>query len=346
VSPADPLCTCQLFEFKREMNPGCPIHGKPPAVTAPVAAVRVVPVKKPAVKAKEKPAEADVIGNAIKSIIDEAVDRKVAACGIVGSASVSDIERIERAILGLDAKIDALSNILKRVGNADPAARAPAGLLPFQRAEVESMAAGIPKAADPVVVGTPVVVEAVRPAAGAGVQARSIGFFMIDLNHIYNYCENKADGSSIDDMFKTFVRVVSADSPSEVFGYLYVSSHLKMRGYYARNALSEMLFKSGVTVRRGGFHVFVMDNRKGFTSFGARKFQDSDVFIIGKACDVFSEHGSELKRFYLVSGDVDTLPAVQRAKRSGVPIKVISFEDALSGVIEKEVGRENVTPIV
>lgn len=232
------------------------------------------------------------------------------------------IDRIEKVVVALCGKIDALVGAIPRgIDQIQP------------KVEVQ-----------PTIQAVPTVNKV--PSEPLKLERKRMDYFIIDLTHVLNYIYNKNDGTTVDDMVDTFVKAIANDKPDLVIGYLYANPNFRNVAYETRLKITSRLEENGISIGVGGFHVFTPYGHKGYMQSGALKCQDSDVFIIDCTGEMIRVYGTSIKTFFIVSGDVDTMPALVRVKGNNIATKVISFDDALSKDVENFVGRENCIPII
>ena len=150
--------------------------------------------------------------------IAEAIDRVVETgtgsikIEITPNVPADMINRLECIISELSGKVEMLMNRLSGQVTVKPVQEAPAAQPKMQKSSQKSS----------------LVVE-----AAVDKSKRNESFFAFDFNHVATYVYNQDNGTTLDDVYRTFARVVATDMPERVWGYMYASSCHKFKANVA-----------------------------------------------------------------------------------------------------------------
>lgn len=176
--------------------------------------------------------------------------------------------------------------------------------------------------------------------------SREMHLAIIDLNHVINYFVSRKMPVDLESCIDALERSIKQEHENgfKLSSYMYLSRHyndMKEDAFYLIDCMVKNL-----GISEPDLHAYVTEEKKGFLPSGATKFQDVDVYIVDKMCELFLTHGKEIKTMHMISGDIDMMPVVRRAISAGVKVKLISFEDAISRRLAEEAGLGSIVAII
>ncbi|MHA1369297.1 MAG: NYN domain-containing protein, partial [Promethearchaeota archaeon] len=148
---------------------------------------------------------------------------------------------------------------------------------------------------------------------------------LIDVNNLVNSAREQSLEFNINDILTKIIKFVKAHDNTfkkeSIIGWLFYSKQYKQ---FIKDAHSPYI---------DYFNQMVIKAKKYNRQSELNGYQDIDTYMVAEGVKIMMNKKGKIKTLCIVSGDVDYLPLVRMARKSGIHVHVIGFRNTMSSIM-------------